>query len=81
MHDLLCFCDVLESVVPVFQEVCLLIIVHSDVQVVKHSREEVVNFPCDVQDVVHSVTKKFSYVTLNPQWFHFQNINIFFITI
>jgi hypothetical protein len=53
---LLSFGYVLERVVPVLQEIRLLVVVHPHVQVIEHTREEVVDFPGHVQYVPHSET-------------------------
>lgn len=53
---LLGFGDELVGVVPVLQQVGGLLVVNSDVVVLKHSREKVVYFPGDVQDVAHSAS-------------------------
>lgn len=52
--SLLGFGDELVRVVPVLQQVGGLFIVHSDVVILEHPWEEVVDLPGHVQDVVHS---------------------------
>lgn len=52
--SLLGFGDELVGLVPVLQQVGGLLIVHSDVVVLKHPWEEVVYLPGHVQDVAHS---------------------------
>lgn len=51
---LLGFGDELVGVIPVLQQVGGLFIVHSNVMVLKHPWEEVINLPGHIQDVAHS---------------------------
>lgn len=53
--NLLGFGNEFERVVPVLQQVGGLLIVHSDVMVLKHPGKEVVYLPGHVQDVTHSI--------------------------
>lgn len=53
-RSLLGFGDELVGFVPVLQQVGGLLVVHSDVVVLKHAWEEVVDLPGDVQDVSDS---------------------------
>lgn len=53
---LLGFGDELVGIVPVLQQVGGLLVVNSDVVVLKHPREEVVYFPGHIQDVAHSAS-------------------------
>lgn len=54
----LCLGDILERVVPMFQQISFLIIIHSHIEVVKHARKEVIYFSCDIQNMTHTVNKK-----------------------
>lgn len=51
--NLLGLWDELVCVVPVFQEVGGLLIVHADVVVLEEARKEVINLPRHIQDVAH----------------------------
>lgn len=51
-------CDVSEGSVPVSEQLCLLVIIHTNVEVVKCARVEVVNLFCNIEDVAHSVRTK-----------------------
>lgn len=46
------------GVVPVGQQVCSILIVHTDVMIREHPWEEVVNLSGDIQNVTHSATTK-----------------------
>lgn len=52
--SILGFGDELVGFVPVLQQVGGLFVIHSDVVVLKHPREEVVDLPGHIQDVAHS---------------------------
>lgn len=52
---LLGFGDELVGFVPVLQQVGGLIIIHSDIVVLKHPWEEVVYLPSHIQDVAHAM--------------------------
>lgn len=54
---LLGFDDKVVRVVPVGQQVSGLLIVHTDVVIREHPREEVVNLSGNIQDVTNSATK------------------------
>lgn len=56
-RHLLGFGDELVRIVPVLQQVGGLLVVNSDVVVLKHSREKVVYFSGHVQDVAHSTSE------------------------
>lgn len=55
---MLCFGDEFVGVVPVSQEICCLLVVNTDVVVLKDAREEVVDFSGDVQNVPHPEAKR-----------------------
>lgn len=55
IKHLLGFGDELEGIIPVFQEVSGLFIIHTDIVVLKKTREEVINLPCHIQDVTDPV--------------------------
>lgn len=54
---LLGFGNKVVGVVPVCQQVCGLLIVHTHIEIREHPREEVVNFSGNIQDVAHPATK------------------------
>lgn len=41
-----------------FEKVCFLVVVHSDVEVVEHERKEIVNLPRNIENVTDAETKK-----------------------
>lgn len=55
VKHLLGFRDELVGIIPVLQEVSGLFIIHTDVVVLKQAREEVINLPCDIQNVTNPV--------------------------
>ena len=55
IHYSLDHVDVSVSVLPVEEQVCLLVVVHSDVLVVEHAREKIINLHRHIQDVTNSV--------------------------
>lgn len=55
--NLLDLCNISKGAVPVFKEFCLLIIVNSNVEVVKCSRIEIIYFLCYIEYITHPVRK------------------------
>lgn len=61
------FRNELVSVVPILQEICGLLVIYSDVMVLEKPGEEIINLPCNIQDVTYAEEmEKWS----NQQWPH-----------
>ena len=67
-----CFVDKLVSLEPMFHQFRVLLVVETNIAVVKHPNEEVVNLPCHIQDVFNPARHKpipqdvFDHVKLKP---------------
>lgn len=44
--------------IPVSQEVCCLLVIHSDIVICEQTREKIINFPGHIQNVVNAVENK-----------------------
>lgn len=56
MWYLLYFINIFVGIVPMFQEISIIVIVHTDVHVVKGTGEEIIDFTSNVQNVTNSET-------------------------
>ena len=60
--------DKSECNVPILEQVRLLDIILTNVQIFKNGRKKIVNFPSDVEDMSHSVGFQFFQIWSIPLW-------------